>query len=54
MKYEMFGGEEVKELKDQWTGRFVYMNTEITKKIVDMMLEKVTVSQEWREVTLSQ
>lgn len=46
MEYEILGGEEVKELKGQYTGRFTYVDTEITKNRVDMVSEKVTVSQE--------
>lgn len=41
-----FGGEEMKELKGQCTGRFSYIDIEITKNIMGIVMEKVTVNQE--------
>ena len=48
----MFGGEEIKELKGQCTGRSSYIDIEITKNIMGIVMEKVTVNQEWGEVML--
>lgn len=48
----MFGEDEVKELKGQSTGRFIYTDIEITKNIMGIVLKTVTVSQERGEVTL--
>lgn len=48
----MFGEDEVKELKGQSIGRFIYTDIEIIKNIMGIVLKIVIVSQERGEVIL--